>query len=100
MLDPMNLLFFYSKIFELEYVEEAKLADMLKVFFDLILGYTLVFKQKADYRIGIDLLKAVKQTLSLIESNLGVFEPKADLLTEIFGSQLLTCLTLNMNCDN
>lgn len=60
MLDPMNLLFFFEKIFELGYVEEAKLADMLKVFFDLILGYALVFKQRADYKIGIDLLKALK----------------------------------------
>lgn len=60
MLDPMNLLFFHSKIFELGYVEEGKLADILKVFFDLLLSYALVFKQKVDYQIGIDLLKTVK----------------------------------------
>lgn len=100
MLDPMNLLFFFERIVELDFIEETKLPETLKAFFDCLVGYALVFSLRADYHEGIELLKAAKHTFTLIDSNLGAFDSKADILTEVFSSKLLTCLTINMNCDN
>ena len=45
MLDPLNLLFLRDQIFELSYVEEDKLPEMIKAFFDILMAYILLFKR-------------------------------------------------------
>ena len=45
MLDPLNLLFLRDQIFELSYVEEEKLPEMIKAFFDILMAYILLFKR-------------------------------------------------------
>ena len=45
LLDPLNLLFLREKVFELGYASEERLPEVIKAFFDLTIGYALVFKR-------------------------------------------------------
>ena len=98
-LDPFNLLFLRQQIFDLEYVEEAQLPEMIKAFFDLQMSYALVFKRNPDYFICLDILKMAKKSLSLFDTHMAKFVGKESLLEQLFSSKLLQCLTINMDCD-
>ena len=67
MLDPLNLLFLRDQVFELSYIEEEKLPEMIKAFFDILMAYILLFKRQADFFLCLDLLKLAKKTLALVD---------------------------------
>ena len=73
MLDPLNLLFLRDQIFELSYVEEEKLPEMIKAFFDILIAYILLFKRQPDFFLCLDLLKLAKKTLALVDEHLDKF---------------------------
>ena len=99
LLDPLNLLFLREKVFELGYASEERLPEVIKAFFDLTIGYALVFKRQPDYFICLDNLRAAKKTLQLINDNLAKFVEKEQLLTEIFSGKLIQCLAIKMDCE-
>ena len=43
-LDPFNLLFIKDQLFKLGYIDETDLPVTLKSIFDILLGYTMVFR--------------------------------------------------------
>ena len=98
-LDPFNLMFFGDKIFELSFVPEDKLAEVIIAYMDLCLGFTLVFKQSADYHMNLDLFKALRKGLSLLNSNLSLFANNEGAIEKLFKNKLLQCLTINLNLD-
>ena len=89
LLDPLVLLFLRDQIFELGYVTEDKLPETIKAFFDLLMGYALVFKRSPDYYLCLDLLKIAKKTLTLVDVHLAKFVEKASLVTDLFASKLV-----------
>jgi hypothetical protein len=64
-LDPLNLLFFNKLIVDLGYVEEGNLSKTAKSFFDLSIGYAMIFNQSEDYWLCLDLLKMAKHNMSI-----------------------------------
>lgn len=44
LLDPLNLLYFNEMLLELDFIEEGNLSKTVKTFFDLAIGYALIFK--------------------------------------------------------
>ena len=99
LLDPLNLIFLREKVFELGYVAEDQLPETIKAFFDLLIGYALVFKRQTDYFICLDNLKMAKKTLALVGDNLAKFAEKDELLTDLFSGRLIQCLARKMDCD-
>ena len=72
----------------------------VKTFFDLAIGYALIFKQQNDYWICLDLLKMAKRNMSIFDENLFI-DPQAidrdeELCNAIFKSKLLQCLSKNL----
>ena len=88
---------------ELGYIDDGNLSKTVKTFFDLSIGYSLVFKQSEDYWICLDLLKMAKTNMSIFLQN--VFEDvqaidmDEELCNSIFKSKLLQCLAKNLNFD-
>jgi hypothetical protein len=57
-------------VVDLGYIDEGNLCKTVKTFFDLAIGYALIFKQSEDYWICLDLLKMAKRNMSIFEENL------------------------------
>lgn len=64
------------------------------------MGYALVFKRQPDYYLCLDNLRMAKKTLSLVDEHLAKFAEKESLVTDLFGSKLVQCLAINMDCEN
>ena len=102
LLDPLNLLFFKEQIFQLGYIEETDLPQMLKTTFELLLCYTFIFfkKESQDYFINRDLLKESKKMISEINKNLGSYVDNEKCLKQLFNSKLISALAKGLNCDS
>ena len=61
-LDPLNLIFFVKNVVETDefFDIDIKLVTVLVKFFEMTLGYALVFKTDADHFISLDLLRLAK----------------------------------------
>lgn len=91
-------------ILDVGYVEEGNLSKTVKTFFDLSIGYALVFKQSEDYWLCLDLLKMAKQNMSIFQDNLfkdvQSIDQDEELCNNIFKSKLIQCLAKNLQFDS
>lgn len=73
---------------------------MLKATFDLLMGYSLVFKQNVDFYINLNLLKMAKKVLAQINDNLALFLEKEELITDLFSNKFMQCFAISLDCDS
>ena len=99
-LDPFNIIFFGQKIFELNLIEDNALPETIAAFFDMCLGYSLVFKRSSDFYLNLELLKLVKKGLNLMDNNLAKFADKQAVLDKVYQNKLLQCLTIKLDLEN
>lgn len=64
------------------------------------MSYAIIFKRTPDYYICLDFLRMAKKTLSLVNDNLDKFVAKESILSDLFSSKLIQCLSIKMDCDN
>ncbi len=78
-------------------VAEADLLPTVKNFFDILLGYALIFRGSEDYEVTHDLFDALLANLQILETQIAVLATKADLLKEFFNSKLMSILAANFD---
>ena len=96
-LDPASLLFFSRLVLEKDMAEGESRLTTIKSFFDITLGYALLFTDSSEYHLTQELLGHAIYLLNLLDENLEALAEQETILKDLFSSKLLQALGMSMD---